>query len=162
MQVDCHYQIQMENGLHPTHSESRRIRREGLAEMIIAVPEKYALEVGSPTPITSGRQNEQYLRVLDKLASKDNPTTEDEKYAEVLMTLIEAYEQDLSGADHSHPSTCGGLRPGKHQEWNDALLRTLRLGSSRLRHTSRLQWLDYLCLPVCPRRAGTVHVDARM
>ena len=61
--------------------------------MIIAVPEKYALEVGSPTLITSGRQHEQYLRVLDKLASKDNPTTEDEKYAEVLMTLIEAYEE---------------------------------------------------------------------
>ena len=40
--------------------------------MIIAVPEKYSLEVGSPTPITSGRQHEQYLRVLDKLASKDN------------------------------------------------------------------------------------------
>ena len=94
MQADCHYQIQMENDLHPMHSESRRIRREGVAEMIIAVPEKYALEVGSPTPITSGRQHEQYLRVLDKLASKDNPTTEEEKYAEVLMTLIEAYEAE--------------------------------------------------------------------
>src|SRR5256885_11174067 len=57
-QADCHYQIQMENGLHPTHSGSRRIRREGVAEMIIAVPEKYALEVGSPTPITSGRQQD--------------------------------------------------------------------------------------------------------
>jgi HTH-type transcriptional regulator / antitoxin HigA len=92
MQADCHYQIQMENGLHPAHSESCRIRREGVAEMMIAVPEKYALEVGSPTPITSERQHEQYLSVLDKLASKDNPTTEEEKYAEVLMTLIEAYE----------------------------------------------------------------------
>ena len=43
--------------------------------------------------ITSERQHEQYLSVLDKLASKDNPTTEEEKYAEVLMTLIEAYEE---------------------------------------------------------------------
>src|ERR1700726_2418044 len=83
----------MENGLHPTHSESRGIRREGVAEMIVAVPEKYALAVGSPTPITSERQHEQYLSVLDKLASKDNPTNEEEKYAEVLMTLIEAYEE---------------------------------------------------------------------
>ena len=60
--------------------------------MMIAVPEKYALAVGSPTRITSERQHAQYLSVLDKLASKDNPTTEEEKYAEVLMTLIEAYE----------------------------------------------------------------------
>ena len=61
--------------------------------MMIAVPEKYALEVGSPTPITSERQHEEYLSVLDKLASKEKPTTEEEKYAEVLMTLIEAYEE---------------------------------------------------------------------
>src|SRR5262245_39277862 len=61
---------------------------------MIAVPEKYALEVSSPMPITSARQHEQYLSVLDKLASKDNPTSEEEKYAEVLMTLIEAYEEE--------------------------------------------------------------------
>jgi hypothetical protein len=41
-------------------------------------------------------------------------------------------------------------------------LRMRRLGSSRLWHISLLQSLDYLCLPVCPRRLGTVHVDARM
>jgi HTH-type transcriptional regulator/antitoxin HigA len=61
---------------------------------MIAVSEKYALEVSSPTPITSERQHEEYLSVLDKLASKDNPTSEEEKYAEVLMTLIEAYEEE--------------------------------------------------------------------
>src|SRR5437667_10808030 len=61
---------------------------------MIAVPEKYALEVSSPTPIKSERQHEQYLSVLDKLASKANPTSEEEKYAEVLMTLIEAYEEE--------------------------------------------------------------------
>jgi len=61
---------------------------------MIAVPEKYALEVSSPMPITSERQHEQYLSVLDKLAGKDNPTSEEEKYAEVLMTLIEAYEEE--------------------------------------------------------------------
>lgn len=61
---------------------------------MIAVSDKYALEVGSPTPITSERQHEEYLAVLDKLASKDNPTVDEEKYAEVLMTLIEAYESE--------------------------------------------------------------------
>lgn len=60
---------------------------------MIAVREKYALEVGSPTPITSERQHEEYLCVLEKLASKAHPTPEEEKYAEVLMTLIEAYEE---------------------------------------------------------------------
>ncbi len=61
---------------------------------MIAVPEKYALEVNSPAPVTSERQHEEYLSVLDKLAGKDNPTSEEEKYAEVLMTLIEAYEEE--------------------------------------------------------------------
>jgi HTH-type transcriptional regulator / antitoxin HigA len=61
---------------------------------MIAISERYALEVGSPTPITSERQHEEYLTVLDKLASKENPTREEEKYAEVLMTLIEAYEEE--------------------------------------------------------------------
>jgi HTH-type transcriptional regulator/antitoxin HigA len=31
---------------------------------------------------------------LDKLSSKENPTPEEEKYARVLMTLIEAYEEE--------------------------------------------------------------------
>jgi HTH-type transcriptional regulator / antitoxin HigA len=61
---------------------------------MIAVPEKYALEVSSPSPIASERQHEQYLSVLDKLTCKSNPMTEEEKYAEVLMTLIEAYEEE--------------------------------------------------------------------
>jgi HTH-type transcriptional regulator/antitoxin HigA len=60
---------------------------------MIAVPDKYALEVNSPAPITSDRQHEEYLAVLDKLASKRNLTSEEEMYAEVLMTLIEAYEE---------------------------------------------------------------------
>jgi HTH-type transcriptional regulator/antitoxin HigA len=72
-----------------------------MARRMIAVSEKYALEVGSPTPITSARQHEEYLSVLDKLASKENPTREEEKYAEVLMTLIEVYEE----MHHSIPDT---------------------------------------------------------
>lgn len=60
---------------------------------MIAVSEKYALEVSSPAPITSERQHEEYASVLDRLASKENPSNEEEKYAEVLLTLVEAYEQ---------------------------------------------------------------------
>jgi HTH-type transcriptional regulator/antitoxin HigA len=60
---------------------------------MIGVSEEYALEVGAPTPITTERQHEEYLSVLDKLAASEHPTSEEEKYAEVLMTLIEAYEQ---------------------------------------------------------------------
>ncbi|MGA7783353.1 MAG: hypothetical protein WB997_01800 [Candidatus Acidiferrales bacterium] len=64
-----------------------------MAKNMIAVPEKYAIEVSTPMPITSERQHEEYLSVLDKLASKESPSSEEEKYAEVLLTLIEAYEE---------------------------------------------------------------------
>ena len=70
---------------------------------MIAVSEKYALEVSSPTPITSERQHREYLSVLDKLASKDNPTDEEEKYAEVLMALIEAYEEEHHSVPDASP-----------------------------------------------------------
>ncbi len=66
---------------------------------MIAIAEKYALAVGSPTPITSERQHQEYLSVLDKLANEENPTREGEKYAAVLMTLIDAYEE----AHHAIP-----------------------------------------------------------
>src|ERR1700731_1948726 len=94
MQADCDHQVRLEDVVHPTHSEPRGILRKGMAKMTIEVPEKYALEVSSPTPITSQRQHEEYLSVLDKLAGKENPTPEEEKYAQVLMTLIEAYEEE--------------------------------------------------------------------
>jgi HTH-type transcriptional regulator/antitoxin HigA len=70
---------------------------------MIAVSGKYALEVSSPTPITSERQHEEYLSVLDKLAGKENPTSEEEKYAEVLMTLIEAYEEEHHSVPDASP-----------------------------------------------------------
>ncbi|MGD0129320.1 MAG: transcriptional regulator [Terriglobia bacterium] len=73
---------------------SFRARPGGLAKIMIAVSEEYALEVGAPTPIASERQHEEYLSVVDKLAAKEHPTREEEKYAEVLMTLIEAYEEE--------------------------------------------------------------------
>jgi len=70
---------------------------------MIAIAEKYALEVGSPTPITSERQHEEYLAVLDRLASKEKPSSEEEKYAEVLMTLIEAYEEEHHSIPDASP-----------------------------------------------------------
>ena len=70
---------------------------------MIAVPEKYALEVSAPAPITSERQHEEYLAVLDKLASKENPTRDEEKYAAVLITLIEAYEEEHHSIPDASP-----------------------------------------------------------
>jgi HTH-type transcriptional regulator/antitoxin HigA len=70
---------------------------------MIAVPEKYALEVSSPTPIKSERQHQQYLSVLDQLARKDRPTSDEEKYAEVLMALIEAYEEEHHSIPDASP-----------------------------------------------------------
>jgi HTH-type transcriptional regulator/antitoxin HigA len=70
---------------------------------MIVVSERYVLEVSSPTPITSERQHDEYLAVLDKLASKDNPTSEEEKYAKVLVTLIEAYEEEHHSIAHASP-----------------------------------------------------------
>jgi HTH-type transcriptional regulator/antitoxin HigA len=60
---------------------------------MIAIPEKYALELSSPTAITSEMQHRAYLSVLEALADKANPTSVEEKYADVLITLIEAYEE---------------------------------------------------------------------
>jgi HTH-type transcriptional regulator / antitoxin HigA len=70
---------------------------------MIAISGKYALQINSPTPITSERQHEDYLAVLDKLASKANATSEEEKYAEVLMTLIEAYEEENHAIPEASP-----------------------------------------------------------
>ena len=71
--------------------------------MTIGVPEKYALEVRSPAPITSERQHAEYLAVLDQLASKERPTAEEEKYGEVLLTLIEAYEEEHHAIPEATP-----------------------------------------------------------
>lgn len=70
---------------------------------MIEVPEKYALEASSPTPITSERQHREYLAVLDRLASKENPKSEEEKYAQVLITLVEAYEEEQDSIPDASP-----------------------------------------------------------
>lgn len=70
---------------------------------MIAVSDKYALGVSSPTTISSERQHDEYLAVMDKLASKSNPTSDEEKYAQVLLTLIEAYEEDHHSVPDASP-----------------------------------------------------------
>ena len=70
---------------------------------MIEVSDRYALEAGTPTPITSERQHDEYLAVLDKLAGKGRPTNEEEKYAEVLLTLIEAYEKEHHAIPDASP-----------------------------------------------------------
>jgi HTH-type transcriptional regulator / antitoxin HigA len=74
-----------------------------MAKIMIEVSEKYVPEVSLPTPIASARQHEEYLSVLDKLASKSNPTSKEEKYAEVLMTLIEAHEEEHHSISDASP-----------------------------------------------------------
>ena len=70
---------------------------------MIEIPRNYALDVRSPTPITSERQHREYWAVLDRLASKENPTAEEEKYAQVLITLVEAYEEEHDSAPDASP-----------------------------------------------------------
>ena len=48
----------------------------------------------APTTISSERQHEHYLAVLDRLTSKAHRSQNEEKYAELLVTLIEAYEEE--------------------------------------------------------------------
>lgn len=70
---------------------------------MIEVAEKYLLDVASPTPITSERQHEEYLSVLDKLAQKVKPTSQEEQYAELLITLIEAYDEEHHSVPDASP-----------------------------------------------------------
>jgi HTH-type transcriptional regulator / antitoxin HigA len=70
-----------------------------MGETMIAVAERYSLRVSTPMPITSERQHSEYLSVLDKLANQETLTKEEDKYAQVLVTLIEAYEEQ----NHSIP-----------------------------------------------------------
>src|SRR3984957_18242492 len=61
---------------------------------MIAVAEKYAVDVRMRTPITSERQHEEYLSVLEMLIGKKAPTRGEDQYAGLLATLIEADEEE--------------------------------------------------------------------
>lgn len=71
---------------------------------MISVSDKYALDVGAPAPIRSAHQHQEYLSVLEKLASKENPTREEEQYAEILITLIQAYEEKHNAVPDASPT----------------------------------------------------------
>jgi len=70
---------------------------------MIAVAEKYTIDVSMPVPITSERQHAEYLSVLDKLSHKDRLTAEEDKYAQVLLTLIDAYEEQHHAIPEASP-----------------------------------------------------------
>jgi HTH-type transcriptional regulator / antitoxin HigA len=74
-----------------------------MGETMIAVAERYSLRVSTPMPITSERQHSEYLSVLDKLASQEALTKEEDKYAQVLVTLIEAYEEESHSIPDASP-----------------------------------------------------------
>jgi HTH-type transcriptional regulator / antitoxin HigA len=59
-----------------------------------ALAEKYTLSAPSPTVISSERQHRQYLDVLKALMDRDDLTPDEEKYAQVIATLIEAFEEE--------------------------------------------------------------------
>jgi HTH-type transcriptional regulator / antitoxin HigA len=53
--------------------------------------------------IFSRREHGEYLSALDKLASKEERTAHEEKCARVLMTLIEAYEEEHHSVADASP-----------------------------------------------------------
>jgi len=71
---------------------------------MIAVPEKYSLEVNAPAPITSERQHVEYLAVLNRLASKERPSSDEEKYAGLLLALVAAYERERHAVSDASPA----------------------------------------------------------
>ena len=57
--------------------------------------EKYNIKgFPAPRPITSGAQNEHYTEVLYSLERRGHLSASEEKYAELLTVLIEAYEEE--------------------------------------------------------------------
>ena len=57
--------------------------------------EKYNIKgFPAPRPIISGAQNEHYTEVLYSLERRGHLSASEEKYAELLTVLIEAYEEE--------------------------------------------------------------------
>jgi len=52
------------------------------------------MDTEAPTIISSERQHEHYLSVLDRLTSRWHRSQSEEKCAELLVTLIEDYEEE--------------------------------------------------------------------
>jgi HTH-type transcriptional regulator / antitoxin HigA len=62
--------------------------------MLAAAIEKYSLKERAPKPITSKRQHEDYVAVVSDLGRRTRLTSEEKLFAELLVTLIEAYEKE--------------------------------------------------------------------
>src|ERR1700676_744952 len=68
-------------------------RRNG--KMTAIAIEKYNIKgFPAPRPITSEAQNEHYTEVLYSLERRGHLSASEEKYAELLTVLIEAYEEE--------------------------------------------------------------------
>ena len=81
---------------------------------------QYALDMEAPTTISSERQHEHYLAVLDRLTSKAHRSQNEEKYAELLVTLIEAYEEEhFDIADASPVDVLRSLMESNHLRQKD-------------------------------------------
>lgn len=64
---------------------------------------QYSVDMEAPTIISSERQHEHYLSVLDRLTARGHRSQSEEKYAELLVTLIEAYEEEHFAMDDASP-----------------------------------------------------------
>ncbi|MGB7847626.1 MAG: helix-turn-helix domain-containing protein [Candidatus Acidiferrum sp.] len=63
--------------------------------MSVTAIEKYNIKgFPAPRPITSAAQNEHYTEVLYNLERRGRLSPAEEKYAELLTVLIEAYEEE--------------------------------------------------------------------
>jgi HTH-type transcriptional regulator/antitoxin HigA len=63
--------------------------------MSVTAIEKYNIKgFPAPRPITSAAQNEHYIEVLYNLERRGRLSAAEEKYAELLTVLIEAYEEE--------------------------------------------------------------------
>jgi len=63
--------------------------------MSVTAIEKYNIKgFSAPRPITSAAQNEHYMEVLYNLERRGRLSAAEEKYAELLTVLIEAYEEE--------------------------------------------------------------------
>jgi HTH-type transcriptional regulator / antitoxin HigA len=63
--------------------------------MSVTAIEKYNIKgFPAPQPITSAAQNEHYIEVLYNLERRGRLSAAEEKYAELLTVLVEAYEEE--------------------------------------------------------------------
>ena len=59
-----------------------------------AILEKYQLHFAAPAPVTSEKQNKEYIQTLLEFETRDHLSAEERQYANVLATLIEKYETE--------------------------------------------------------------------